>query len=234
MTPRTDQGNRPESGWLATRKAPPFGRAPPADVSGPSCPQAAGPSSSRSRRCILRAARDRRAMTLAEAARRARRHRRRRCAAGRRTGSCRMRATARWTPAAVAHARIVARLRERGHSLDEIREARESGRLAFGYIEDLLPGRASATHTLEEAAERDRARARADRAHLDRRSASPPTSLERHHRRRPRSCCATSPRCWRPASRSSPSCSSCASTARRSRRSPTPRSGSSTSTSTSR
>jgi adenylate cyclase len=44
-----------------------------------------------------------------------------------------------WTPAAVAHARIVARLRERGHSLDEIREAGRSGRLAFGYVEDLFP-----------------------------------------------------------------------------------------------
>jgi adenylate cyclase len=44
-----------------------------------------------------------------------------------------------WTPAAVAHARLVARLRERGHSLEEIRTATESGRLAFGYIEDLLP-----------------------------------------------------------------------------------------------
>jgi adenylate cyclase len=58
----------------------------------------------------------------------------------------------RWTPAALAHARIVARLRERGHSLDEIREASESGRLAYGFMEDLFPAR-SATHTLEEAAE---------------------------------------------------------------------------------
>jgi adenylate cyclase len=44
-----------------------------------------------------------------------------------------------WTPAAVAQARMVARLRERGHSLEEIRSATESGRLAFGYIEDLFP-----------------------------------------------------------------------------------------------
>ena len=42
------------------------------------------------------------------------------------------------TPAARAQARIVARLRDRGHSLTAIREATESGRLAFGYIEDLL------------------------------------------------------------------------------------------------
>ena len=44
-----------------------------------------------------------------------------------------------WTRPAVAHARIVARLRERGHSLDEIREAAEDGRLAYGFLEDLFP-----------------------------------------------------------------------------------------------
>jgi len=56
-----------------------------------------------------------------------------------------------WTPAAVAHARIVARLRERGHTLDDIRRATESGQLAFGYIEDLFPGD-QAVYSLEEAA----------------------------------------------------------------------------------
>jgi adenylate cyclase len=44
-----------------------------------------------------------------------------------------------WPPLAVAHARIVARLRERGHSFDEIRRATDEGRLAFGYVEELLP-----------------------------------------------------------------------------------------------
>ncbi len=44
-----------------------------------------------------------------------------------------------WPPAAAAHARIVARLRERGHSLAEIRRAGEAGRLAFAYTEDLFP-----------------------------------------------------------------------------------------------
>ena len=58
----------------------------------------------------------------------------------------------RWTPAAVAHARIVARLRERGHALDELREAARSGRLAYGYLEDLFPARPR-TRTLDEAAE---------------------------------------------------------------------------------
>ena len=56
-----------------------------------------------------------------------------------------------WTPVVVAHARIVARLRERA-TLKEIRKAGESGRLAFGYIEDLFPP-ASGGYTLEEAAE---------------------------------------------------------------------------------
>jgi adenylate cyclase len=57
-----------------------------------------------------------------------------------------------WTPAAVAHARLVARLRARGHSLAELREASRAGRLAYGYVEDLFPS-AERTRTLEEAAE---------------------------------------------------------------------------------
>jgi adenylate cyclase len=56
-----------------------------------------------------------------------------------------------WTPAAVAHARLVVRMRERGHSLDEIRAAGESGQLAFGYLSQLFPI-GVATHTLEQAA----------------------------------------------------------------------------------
>ena len=46
----------------------------------------------------------------------------------------------RWTRVAAAQARVVARMRERGHSLGELRRAVRDGRLAFGYIEDLLPG----------------------------------------------------------------------------------------------
>jgi adenylate cyclase len=57
----------------------------------------------------------------------------------------------RWTPAAVADMRMVARMRARGHSLAEIREASESGRLATGYIEDLLP-LGEQRYTLREAA----------------------------------------------------------------------------------
>jgi adenylate cyclase len=55
-----------------------------------------------------------------------------------------------WSERAVAQARMVARLRERGHSLREIRRATEEGRLAFGYIEELLPPSA-ADYTIEEA-----------------------------------------------------------------------------------
>jgi adenylate cyclase len=56
-----------------------------------------------------------------------------------------------WTRAAVAQARIVARLRERGHSLEEIRAATESGRLAFGFVEELMPAH-ERRHTLDAAA----------------------------------------------------------------------------------
>ncbi len=56
-----------------------------------------------------------------------------------------------WSAAEAAHARIVARLRLRGHSIEEIRTATVEGRLAFGYIEDLLPG-AGGERGLEDAA----------------------------------------------------------------------------------
>ncbi len=48
--------------------------------------------------------------------------------------------TGRWTPAAAAQARVVARMRDRGHSLQDLRRAVRDGRLAFGFVEDLLPG----------------------------------------------------------------------------------------------
>jgi adenylate cyclase len=44
-----------------------------------------------------------------------------------------------WTSTAIGHARIVHRMRERGHSLTQIRQATDQGRLAFGYIEELFP-----------------------------------------------------------------------------------------------
>lgn len=57
----------------------------------------------------------------------------------------------RWTAAAAAQARVVARMRERGHSLEELKRAGREGRLAFGFVEDLLPG-AEQQVTVEEVA----------------------------------------------------------------------------------
>jgi adenylate cyclase len=57
-----------------------------------------------------------------------------------------------WTAAALSHARIVSRLRARGHSLDSIRRASEQGHLAYGFIEDTFPG-GEGEHRLEDAAE---------------------------------------------------------------------------------
>ena len=45
----------------------------------------------------------------------------------------------RWTRAIAAQARVIARMRERGHSLNDLRQAARDGRLAFGYVEDLIP-----------------------------------------------------------------------------------------------
>ena len=56
-----------------------------------------------------------------------------------------------WTPGALGHARVVARMRERGHSLAHIRQATKEGRLAFGYVDEVLPP-ADATYTLRQAA----------------------------------------------------------------------------------
>jgi adenylate cyclase len=56
-----------------------------------------------------------------------------------------------WSPAAVSHARIVARLRERGHSLEDIRQASDDGRLAFGYVEELFDS-GEEVYSLKEAA----------------------------------------------------------------------------------
>jgi adenylate cyclase len=57
----------------------------------------------------------------------------------------------RWTATAAAQARVVARMRERGYSLEDLREAGREGRLAFGFTEELFtaPGESL---SLEEAA----------------------------------------------------------------------------------
>ena len=57
-----------------------------------------------------------------------------------------------WSAAAVATARIAARLRERGHSLEQIRAASREGRLAFGFVEELFPHDHD-SRSLEDAAE---------------------------------------------------------------------------------
>jgi adenylate cyclase len=57
-----------------------------------------------------------------------------------------------WTPSAVAYARVVARLRARGHSLKDIKQASDKGQLAVGPIENLLSG-SEGRYTLEEAAQ---------------------------------------------------------------------------------
>jgi adenylate cyclase len=57
-----------------------------------------------------------------------------------------------WTPPAVGQARLISRMRERGHSLDEIRRAVEDGRLAFGHVAELF-GSDEAVHTLAEASQ---------------------------------------------------------------------------------
>jgi adenylate cyclase len=58
-----------------------------------------------------------------------------------------------WTSATAAQARVVARMRERGHSLESLGQAVRDGRLAFGYAESLLPD-AERTYTVAEVAER--------------------------------------------------------------------------------
>lgn len=55
-----------------------------------------------------------------------------------------------WTPAAVAQVRIVGRLRERGHTLEQIRRANESGQLA-GYVQGMFAP-PEGRYTLEQAA----------------------------------------------------------------------------------
>ena len=57
----------------------------------------------------------------------------------------------RWTPSAAAYARVIARLRARGHELESIKRAGEAGQLAAGPIENLL-SRPGPRHPLREAA----------------------------------------------------------------------------------
>ncbi|MCO5315242.1 MAG: MerR family transcriptional regulator [Solirubrobacterales bacterium] len=58
-----------------------------------------------------------------------------------------------WTSATAAQARVVARMRERGHSLEELKSAGREGKLATGLAEDVFADR-SERFTLDEAAKR--------------------------------------------------------------------------------
>ncbi len=58
-----------------------------------------------------------------------------------------------WTRGAASQARVVARMRDRGHSLDELRKAAAEGRLAVGLAEDVFADD-SEQMTVKEAAER--------------------------------------------------------------------------------
>jgi adenylate cyclase len=51
----------------------------------------------------------------------------------------------RWTATAAAQARVVARMRERGYSLEDLKEAGREGRLAFGFTEELFAGEEEGT-----------------------------------------------------------------------------------------
>src|SRR6478672_554706 len=57
----------------------------------------------------------------------------------------------RWTAAAAAQARVVSRMRERGYSLEDLKEAGKEGRRAFGFTEELFSGADDAI-TIEQAA----------------------------------------------------------------------------------
>jgi adenylate cyclase len=57
----------------------------------------------------------------------------------------------RWTPTAAAQARVVARMRERGYSLERLKKAVREGKLAFGVAEEIFP-QPENVFTFEEAA----------------------------------------------------------------------------------
>ena len=58
----------------------------------------------------------------------------------------------RWTAAAAAQARVVARMRDRGYSLEDLKAAGREGKLAFGITEELLPSHEGSVSVAEVAA----------------------------------------------------------------------------------
>ena len=61
--------------------------------------------------------------------------------------------TGEWNRASIGTARVVARMRERGHSLADIARATQEGRLAFGFLEELFPSDRERVSVQEAAAE---------------------------------------------------------------------------------
>ncbi len=59
----------------------------------------------------------------------------------------------RWTGAAAAQARVVARMRDRGYSLEDLKAAGREGKLAFGITEEVLPSQ-DGSLSVHEVAER--------------------------------------------------------------------------------
>ncbi|MGB0121081.1 MAG: adenylate cyclase regulatory domain-containing protein [Solirubrobacterales bacterium] len=57
-----------------------------------------------------------------------------------------------WTAAAAAQARVVARMRERGHSLEELKQAGRDGKLAFGFSEEYFADQGEGVSISEAAA----------------------------------------------------------------------------------
>ena len=90
--------------------------------------------------------------------------------------------------AAAAYVRVVARLRARGHTLEQIKRASDSGQLAVGPIENLLSGSEGALHAARGRARRRGLDGRADRAHPTPRWASARCRSTRSPTRTSRSC----------------------------------------------
>jgi adenylate cyclase len=59
----------------------------------------------------------------------------------------------RWTAPAAAQARVVARMRDRGYSLEDLKEAGREGKLAFGFAEELFAEEDESGLTVETVAE---------------------------------------------------------------------------------
>jgi hypothetical protein len=58
-----------------------------------------------------------------------------------------------WPAAAIGQAGVVAKMRERGHPLQEIRKATEEGRLASGFLDELFGGELSAVDAVARSGE---------------------------------------------------------------------------------